>query len=206
MENHGPDESPPNLLIPAVGFEGALAVLAVILGWLLGRNPLATLHWSVADFGLAAAAALVPLLVLIPCVVWPIGPLAELLHVVEEQLVPLFVGCRLIDLAIISVLAGIGEEMLFRPIVQLSIAELVGGSAGVWVGLAGAAALFAAAHWITTTYAVVAGLIGLYLGWLWIVSGNLLVPIATHAVYDFVVIVYLVRFRAHQSGGDGAAD
>jgi membrane protease YdiL (CAAX protease family) len=196
MENQGQDETAPNnLLVPAVAFEGGLAVLAVAIGWLLGRNPLATLHWSTADFGLAVAATLVPLLILIPCVFWPVGPLAELIRVVEELLAPLFSGCRLIDLAIVSILAGLGEEMLFRPIVQQSIAGLVREPAGPWVGLAGAAALFAAAHWITTTYAIIAGLIGLYLGWLWMVTGNLLVPITTHAVYDFVVIVYLVRFH-----------
>jgi membrane protease YdiL (CAAX protease family) len=205
MENHDHDETPTRLLLPAVGFEGALAVLAVVLGWLIGRNPLATLHWSIADLGLSVAATLIPLLVLIPCVVWPIGPFAELLRVVEELLLPLFSGCRLIDLAIISALAGIGEEALFRPIVQVSIAELVGGSAGPWVGLAGAAVLFAAAHWITTTYAVVAGLIGLYLGWLWMVTGNLLVPMTTHAVYDFVVIAYLVKFRTRPPAGGGEA-
>jgi membrane protease YdiL (CAAX protease family) len=196
MENSGHDEPSPNLLVPAVAFEGALAILAVILGWLLGRNPLATLHWSTSDFGLAVAAAVIPLLVFIPCILWPVGPLVDLLRVVEELLIPLFAECRVVDLAIISVLAGIGEEMLFRPIAQRSIAELVGGAAGPWVGLVGAAVLFAAAHWITTTYAVIAGLIGLYLGWLWMFTGNLLVPITTHAVYDFVVLVYLIRFRA----------
>lgn len=195
MEDHGNNEPSPSLLLPAVAFEGALAILAVVLGWLIGRNPLDSLHWSAAHFGLAAAAALVPLLVLIPCVLWPVGPLVDLLRVVEELLIPLFSHCRVVDLAIISVLAGIGEEMLFRPIAQRSIAELVGGAAGPWVGLVGAAVLFAAAHWITTTYAVIAGLIGLYLGWLWMATGNLLVPITTHAVYDFVVLVYLVRFR-----------
>lgn len=191
--NHEPS---PNMLLPAVAFEGFLAILAVALGWLIGRNPLATLHWSAADLGLAVAAALIPLAVLIPCILYPIGPLAELVRVIEELLIPLFAECRVLDLAIISVLAGIGEEMLFRPIAQQSIAQLAGGTAGPWVGLVGASLLFAAAHWITTTYAVIAGLIGLYLGWLWMATGNLLVPITTHAVYDFLVLVYLVKFRS----------
>lgn len=196
MNHPTTDQEPPsNLLLPAVAFEGALAVLAVVLGWLLGRSPLASLHWSWADLGLGAAAALIPLVVLIPCILYPVGPLAELVRVIEELLVPLFAECRVVDLAIISTLAGLGEEMLFRPIVQQSIAELVPGPAGPWAGLAGAAVVFAAAHWITTTYAVIAGLIGLYLGGLWMASGNLLVPITTHAVYDFVVLVYLVKLR-----------
>lgn len=196
MDEPDNNQPPPSLLLPAVAFEGALAVLAVFLGWLIGRAPLQSLDWRPADASLAVAAALVPLAILIPCIFFPRGPLAELLRVVEETLVPLFHGCSVLDLAIISVLAGLGEEMLFRPIVQQSLAQLIGGSAGPWIGLAGAALLFAAAHWITTTYAVIAGLISLYLGWLWMVTGNLLVPIVTHTVYDFVVLVYLVKIRA----------
>jgi uncharacterized protein len=195
--NHQPSTG---LLLPAVAFEGALAVLAVFLGWLIGRNPVESLLWLPADAACAVAAALVLLAILIPCIVFPRGPLAELLRIVEETLVPLFEGCGVLDLAIISVLAGIGEEMLFRPIVQQSLAQLVGGPAGPWIGLVGAAVLFAAAHWITTTYAVIAGLIGLYLGWLWMATGNLLVPIVTHTVYDFVVLVYLVKIRAPRHG------
>lgn len=190
--NHQPS---PSLLLPAVAFEGALAILAVALGWLIGRPPLESFHWVPSDVALALGAALVPLAVLIPCILYPIGPFGELLRVVEETLVPLFAECTVFDLAIISVLAGLGEEMLFRPIVQQSLAELVGGAAGPWVGLVGAAVLFAAAHWITTTYAVLAGLIGLYLGWIWMATDNLLVPTVTHAAYDFVVLVYLVKIR-----------
>lgn len=192
MDDSNNDQPSTSLLLPAVAFEGALAVLAVFLGWLIGRNPLQSMHWVAADAGLAAAAALIPLAILIPCIFYPVGPLSALLRTVEETLVPLFAGCGILDLAIISLLAGLGEEMLFRPIVQQSLAELIGGP---WMGLVGAAVLFALAHWITTTYAVIAGLIGLYLGWLWMVTGNLLVPIVTHAVYDFVVLVYLVKIR-----------
>ena len=193
MDEPNNNQPSPSLLLPAVAFEGALAVLAVFLGWLIGRPPLESLHWVPADARLAVAAALIPLAILIPCILYPIGPLAELLRIVEETLVPLFAGCSIIDLAIISMLAGLGEEMLFRPIVQKSLEQLLGGP---WMGLAGAAVLFALAHWITTTYAVIAGLIGLYLGWLWMATGNLLVPIVTHAAYDFVVLVYLVKIRA----------
>ena len=53
--------------------------------------------------------------------------------------------------------------------------------------------LFGAVHLITGTYGIIAAAIGLYLGLLWVASGNLLVPIVTHAAYDFVALVYLLR-------------
>ena len=65
----------------------------------------------------------------------------------------------------------------------------------MWVGLIAGGVLFGLAHCITPTYALLAGLIGLYLGWLWIATGNLLVPITTHAVYVFLALVYLIRIR-----------
>ncbi|MFC1597814.1 lysostaphin resistance A-like protein, partial [Planctomycetota bacterium] len=62
-------------------------------------------------------------------------------------------------------------------------------------GLAVAAILFGLAHPITPGYVLLAGLMGLYLGWLQITCGNLLVPIMAHAVYDFLALVYLVKIR-----------
>ena len=50
---------------------------------------------------------------------------------------------------------------------------------------------------------MIAGLIGLYLGWLWMATGNLLVPIVTHTVYDFVVLVYLVKIRTPREDAPG---
>jgi membrane protease YdiL (CAAX protease family) len=58
-----------------------------------------------------------------------------------------------------------------------------------------AAALFGVLHFITPAYAVLAGLLGLYMGVLYLVTGNLLVPIVVHSLYDFVALLYLVRWR-----------
>ena len=49
---------------------------------------------------------------------------------------------------------------------------------------------------------LLAGLIGLYLGWIWLASGNLLTPMVTHGVYDFLALAYLVKVR----GGRGTKD
>jgi hypothetical protein len=51
---------------------------------------------------------------------------------------------------------------------------------------------------IGTPYAVIATLIGAYLGVLCFAAGNLLAPITTHAVYDFVAPVYFLRAHVRQ--------
>ena len=197
-----PLRDPPNLLVLAMIFEGGLGVAAVGLGWVFGQPPLAKIAWSTAAWAEGAAAA-VPLVGLLALCLWvPIGPLRSLLKTVEETLIPLFRHSGFLELAVISLLAGVGEEMFFRGVVQDVVAGWVGGTPGIWVGLACATLLFALAHLITPTYAVLAGIMGLYLGSLWIGTQNLLVPIAAHALYDFLALVYLAKIRGPRVSAD----
>ena len=194
MENQ-PAPPPGNMLIVAAAFEGGLAILAVFVCWLQDRWALETFHWN-AMAAICGAAAALPLLgLLVAGILFPHGPLGRLLNVLDQYVIPLFQGCRLVDLILISVLAGLGEEVFFRVAVQQWLARDIGGLSGPWIGLAASAAVFGAAHWITPTYGVIAGLIGLYMGGLWLWSGNLLVPIGAHALYDFLVLAYLVKIR-----------
>ena len=176
-------------------FEGSLGVLAIGLGWLLQTPPAREVHWTLSAVGLGAAASLPALAVMLLCSRVPIGPTREMIRVVDQLVVPLFRGCRLWELALISVVAGFGEEMLFRGVTQQALAVWFGGDYGPWVALVVTSILFGFLHLITPAYAILASLIGLYLGWLWIATGNLLVPVAAHALYDFLVLVYLVHVR-----------
>ncbi|MFH1266819.1 MAG: CPBP family intramembrane glutamic endopeptidase, partial [Planctomycetota bacterium] len=181
---------PRNLVLIAVVFEGGLGVVALALGWLLGYPPLEAVCWTVPAAIWGTAAGLPMLVLLLATARVPVWPFSDLLRVVDELLVPLFRGCRVVDLAVISALAGWGEELLFRGVIQEAVAGWAGGPWGVWVGLAVASVLFGLAHAITVSYFLLAALMGLYLGGLWIASDNLLVPIMAHAVYDFLALVY----------------
>jgi membrane protease YdiL (CAAX protease family) len=64
---------------------------------------------------------------------------------------------------------------------------------GPWAALALVSVLFGLVHPITPAYAVLATLAGAYLGWAYLASGNLLVPVLAHALYDFTALVYLLR-------------
>jgi membrane protease YdiL (CAAX protease family) len=94
-----------------------------------------------------------------------------------------------LDLALVSISAGVGEELLFRGFLQAAIADWT----NPWIALAIASLLFGLAHFITPMYAVLATLLGAYLGGLWLACDNLLAPIVTHALYDFLALVYLLR-------------
>jgi len=187
--------TPRQLVFWAVVFEGGLGLLAIALGWWLGCRPMEAIGWSVPAAIGGALAALPMLVLFLATARLRIWPFFDVLRVVDELLVPLFRDCRLVHLAVISALAGWGEEMLFRGVIQEAVAGWVPGPWGIWIGLAAAAILFGLAHPITPGYVLLAGLIGIYLGWLQIATGNLLVPIMAHAVYDFLALVYLVRIR-----------
>lgn len=179
-----------NPIVPiAVVFEGGLAVVAGGVGLLIGFDLWADLRmdWAAALWG--AAAALPPLALMMVLTRWPIGPLRGTAEVVKKQIVPLFHGCSAWDLATVSLLAGLGEEALFRGLIHGAVAEYAGSIAGVVV----ASVLFGLVHCITPMYVVMAGLIGAYLSLLWMATGNLLAPMVAHAVYDFFALVYLVR-------------
>jgi uncharacterized protein len=181
---------PGSIFASALAVELGLLMLALLVGFFLEPSPIEQIHASAADllYGLLAGLPLLAGLVAITHASW--GPLARLDAFVRRHVVPLFAECRLWQIGLIAMLAGIGEEALFRGVLQAGIGQYSGSPA--WA-LAIASALFGLAHLITPTYALLAGMIGAYLGWLLLATGNLLTPIVAHAAYDFAAILYLLR-------------
>jgi membrane protease YdiL (CAAX protease family) len=179
------------IMLLAVISEAGLGVLAWLLGWLLGTPALATLRWQPYDLAVGAAATLPMLLLFAACVRWPVGPLARVRAFADEVIRPLFRPCTLADMALVALLAGVGEEMLFRGVLQ--------GALGRWLnpglGLAAASLLFGLLHPITPAYVVLATLLGAYLGALWLWTDSLVVVIVAHGLYDFLALVWLTRTR-----------
>lgn len=172
-------------------FEGLLFVLALALGWLCGVPALAALRFeaAAAGWGLAASLALLGGLMLVMRRQWP--PLVRLRELLDQVVRRLFADCTVADLAVISVLAGLGEEAFFRGFLQTALA----GFMDPWLAVAVAGGVFGLAHFVSPTYAVMAAAIGCLFGWQLIVSDNLLLPMVTHGAYDFFALSYLVFVR-----------
>ena len=126
---------------------------------------------------------------LVAVIHWPVGPLERIKHFSDEVVRPLFAPCSLLEITLICVLAGFGEELFFRAFLQAVMSDWW----GPWIGVPAAAAVFGLLHMITPTYALLAAGMGIYLGWAWLATGNLLAVVVAHAVYDFIALVYLVR-------------
>jgi membrane protease YdiL (CAAX protease family) len=191
---------PPSKNLPLVAFlfEASLVPLALLAGWLSGQHPLGSIrltadqipeHLRAIALGLVASLPLLLGLVLIDR--YPVGPLRQLKELAMETLQPLFRTATIWQLALLSVVAGLGEEMLFRGWLQNWIGRGIGPPLGAVLGLICASLIFAVCHWISHTYLVMVLLAGLYLGLLLILSQSLLAPITAHAVYDFVALLWM---------------
>jgi uncharacterized protein len=175
-----------------VGIEGSLALIAWGLGWLVGQRPGRDVRWDWRSIALGALAT-GPLLLLF---MWSLRstrrPLVRIRAFFDVVVRPLLGPCTIIDLALISIAAGVGEELLFRGVIQGAAMR----SMGLAPGIAVASVLFGLAHPITPAYTVLAAVMGAYLGLLWVATDNLLAAIVTHALYDFMALVYLLHGRA----------
>ena len=165
---------PRAVVIIAVASECGLLALALAIGWFLDRRPLGQIEWTGKGLGYGLIATVPMLAGLFVIVHSPLGPLRALNELVDRMIVPLFRDCTMGQLAVIAILAGAGEELLFRGVAQRGIEQFSGSA---WLGLAVASLLFGLAHPMSTTYVVLATVVGVYLGGLLLVTDNLLAPI-----------------------------
>lgn len=84
---------------------------------------------------------------------------------------------------VLSLSAGLGEELLFRGTLQPIVASLARSEV---VGMVLSSLLFAVLHAATPRYLLLAFLLSVYLGWIQLSVGNLFVPIVVHTAFDVV--------------------
>lgn len=173
----------------ALGFEGGLAVLALALALIFGLAPWLTIELSAEALGLsvAATAPLVAAVLALMQVQW--DWVRTLRGIVEDHLLPLFTNAGPVAVLAVAAAAGVGEELLFRGVIQAGLEGLIGPAAA----LAAASLLFGLAHALTAAYFFLTLLMGLYLGWLYQATGNLLVPMMVHFLYDWIVLAWYLR-------------
>jgi membrane protease YdiL (CAAX protease family) len=97
----------------------------------------------------------------------------------------LFASTTFIDICLISIVAGLAEELLFRGVIQAK-----------W-GILAASILFGLLHSVTPAYILFAIAIGFYIGLLYHIFQSLLIPIQLHCIYDFGALIYL-RYRVKE--------
>ncbi len=170
--------------------EAALLLLAGLWGAVFHVVVFRDLSWNPAHALLGCVASIPPFVFFLWTLHFGLRLFEAHRQLLERVLLPLVGGWSLLQLTVISALAGLCEESLFRGAIQRGLTHSVGTGAALVL----ASAAFGCAHLITWTYAIIAALIGGYLGSLWIWTGNLLTPMIAHAVYDLAALLYLLRF------------
>ena len=139
---------------------------------------------------------------------WKLGWLSDVEDSVQRLLVPSLRVLRVWQLGVISLLAGVGEELCFRWAIQGWIERslqwvvdagwingLVSGAAAEWLpfllAVLIAATLFGLAHAVSVPYVVLASVMGCILGLEAGLGGVLLAAMVTHALYDFLACLWL---------------
>lgn len=189
MDEPGLDRK--QLLSLAILFEGGLGALALLLGWLFNVPILGAINLDFESLAVGVGVS-VPMLVLFAaCVRWPIGPLRSIRDFTDQVIRPLFRSCTLLDLALICILAGFGEEALFRGFLQPLLERWF----EPWLAIGITSVAFGLMHPISQTYVVLATGVGIYLGVVYLLNDNLLVVMFAHGLYDFIALVYVSRLR-----------
>jgi membrane protease YdiL (CAAX protease family) len=173
----------PRRLLPIVVLgEGILLATALAFAWgaglsLRAGDPLAGLAWGI--FAALALAGVNLVFLRARNSGWPGTALRYVCRLIVR---PLFEHVRMWHILLISLLAGLGEELLFRgvlqPVIGLPLASLVFGA--VHIGGRG-----------FVGYGIWAACIGALFGWLTVMTGGLLAPIVAHALYDALALAYV---------------
>ena len=192
-----PQDHAPDLVPLGIAIEGGLAIIAILGGWFFGVDIVEQLRFDegwdgfyltkVAGMAILGIMPMLALLWLVESASW--APIVQLREFSHNTLAPMFAEVPVAGLLIISFAAGFGEELLFRGLLQTVFTE----SMPIWLAILLSAAVFGAMHYLTLTYAILATLMGCYLGILFQSTDQIWVPIISHAAYDFVALCYMRR-------------
>ena len=144
-------------------------------------------HWTAFFYGVIGS---IPCLLLLYFLLSPTGrrlkSLQDIYEIVEDFL-PTLREMSTWQLVVLGLSAGIGEESLFRGVLQPMLTWVM----PVPVGIVATSLVFGLLHALTPTYFILATMISIYLGCIVVVYDNLLVPILIHGIYDAIAFYWL---------------
>jgi membrane protease YdiL (CAAX protease family) len=176
------------LLFFALLVEGAAFIIALVLARLGGIALFPLTEHPLRDIMIGTAAAAIPFALFCFSLsekARAIPIIRSLRKTITEDIRFLFASATWIDICLISLMAGLAEELLFRGVIQAK-----------W-GIVAASILFGLLHSLTPAYILLATVIGFYIGLLYHVFQDLLIPIQLHCIYDFGALIYL-RYRVKE--------
>lgn len=193
---------------------------ALAASWLFSRDSMRYLHISKEPSLITILLVTVSIFTLIPFLNWTsemnshlvlpgfLVNMEQKMKMMEEeaaQLTKLFLesrssGILTINFLIIAILPAIGEEFLFRGVIQRLLGEW---TKNIHVGIFLAAFIFSFIHFQFYGF-VPRLLLGLYFGYLMFWSGSIWVPVTAHLVNNGMAVIYY--HFAEQPAGETILD
>lgn len=230
-ETHPNEETPDDFLfVWACGFELAIGAVGLFVAWVVGIDARAylgrldELSWQSIgiDLGIGVVASLPMLAAVALMMRIPHESIRAIKRLADVPTMKALLSLTHGELLVLSLCAGIGEELAFRGCLlpwltafrdasgQFVNTFEVGDSFATAVpSLLFAAVLvssigFGMLHPITKLYVVVASLMGVYFAALLIMTDSLLVPIVAHAAYDAAQFLIAKRDVETEDASDDA--
>ncbi|WP_437192104.1 CPBP family intramembrane glutamic endopeptidase [Planctomicrobium sp. SH527] len=157
-------------------------LVSVLLVWWSGLQPFARVHFEVNAFLVGTVAAFIMMV---------IAMMAKDVRKQAEQIMgPFLSECHWMTLLLLSIGVGFSEELLFRGVLEPWAARIDPIGALIAVNV-----LFGLLHAVSFQYAILAGTLGVAMSLLAMGPGgdNLLRPMVTHSVYDFLAFLWIAR-------------
>ena len=179
-------------------FEASLVLVAVFLGWIAGIDPFESIYFSETAIAYGLIGTIPLFLMFLALEKMQGESVTTIRKLLLNTLGPGLHRYHWTDLFLLAAIAGVAEELLFRGVIQ----PWIEASWGIAAGLIVSNIVFGLVHAVTPLYAVLAALVGIYLGLSLDYGGerNLLIPIIIHGFYDFLAFVALMRvYRASLS-------
>lgn len=162
--------------------EGGLVLMGLFAAWLARVSVPFRVNLEALGVSLVAAVGFAALNLTLYRLGRRLGRPAGVFTFLEGEVFPLFRALSGREVVVLVCLAGLGEELFFRgvlqPVLGLGVASLI---FGLFHGPT--RELWPLALWATV--------MGALLGWLYRVSDNLFVPVVAHALYDGVALAYV---------------
>jgi len=173
----------------ALSFQGVIVLVGWLAVWLMGVDILSGSTGWLKAVAWGISGSIVTYLLLSALARAP-GPIRDSLSAHMRQLHGFANDYSWRVLMALSVLAGVGEELLFRGAVQGWLAWYLNDALAIFL----ASLLFGLVHYLSFAYFVMATGLGLVLGITYWMTDSLLLVMVWHGVYDMLALYSLRRY------------
>ena len=181
-------------VIHAIFFEGTMALLGALLALFCGLDlgkafqtaDMAALFNQLA-LGVGIAAAMGIIFTILDHIPW--SQLKKVSEKTKEIINESLKSASHINRFLVCLMAGVGEEVLFRGFIFVAIFEFwpwgLDFNMNIIAAIIASSVLFGLGHSITLLYFILTALLGVAFCLIFLWTGSLIAPIVAHALYDF---------------------